>query len=43
MNWEELDDRIDDYLIGRRWNDQVCWVEGKRLSVNELTNIFNEL
>ena len=43
MSWEELDDKIDDYLIGRRWNEKECWVESKRITVNELTKIFNEL
>lgn len=22
MNWRELDDKIDDYVIGRRWSEE---------------------
>ncbi len=43
MNLENLDDKIDDYVLGRRWNDKECWIECKRISVNELKEIYNKL
>jgi hypothetical protein len=40
MDWIELDDKTDDYVIGRRCNSEICWVESKRIDVSELREIF---
>jgi hypothetical protein len=40
MNWRELDDKIDDYVIGRRWSEEKCWVELRRIGIEELKEIF---
>ena len=43
MNWRELDNKIDDYVIGRRWNDNECWIESKRIDVKELRDLFERM
>ena len=41
MDWRDLDEKIDDYLAGRRWNETECWIEPKRIDVEELREIFD--
>tara|TARA_R110000803_G_scaffold69537_1_gene131998 strand:+ start:109 stop:243 length:135 start_codon:yes stop_codon:yes gene_type:complete len=41
MDWRDLDDRIDDYVMGRRWNESECWIEPKGIDVKELREIFD--
>lgn len=40
MNWREFDDKIDDYVIGRRWSEDECWADCRRIEVEELKEIF---
>jgi len=35
--------KIDDYVIGRRWNDNECWIESKRIDVKELRDLFERM
>ena len=41
MDWRDLDDRIDDYVMGRRCNESECWIEPKGIDVEELREIFD--
>jgi hypothetical protein len=40
MDWRELEEKIDDYLVSRRWDENKCWIEPKRIKVKELIEIF---
>ncbi len=41
MDWRDLDDRIDDYVMSRRWNESECWIEPKGIDVKEQREIFD--